>query len=293
MSSEQSKAFLDSATQALQGGQFSQALELVEQAIALTPEDSEAFVLKGIAHSQLQQADEATEAFRHAIMLAPVSVKAYYNLAVHYFAIGQKAAAVEMAHEAVRLDPQHVGAKDLLNRVEAETRPGHPAAPDPSVHDPLAAPPEGTAGPQQPGQPAGPYQAAPQTFYRQGYESKNVHSIAFIENMGKSWDTVGYAIGAVSTVLGVTSLVQQFQFYSSHNWDFVAAQQALQAQGPVYGNMLLFLLGMFTLLMSILWMIMDITDRRGNWLWFLPYVLCCCCGLQGPVMMIYIWKGRD
>lgn len=338
MSQEQAKAFIDSATQALQGGQFAQALEFAQQAITMNPESSEAFVLKGIAHSQLQQPNEATEALRHAIMLSPYNVKAYYNLAVHYFGMGEMGPAEDMAREAIRSDPKHVGAKDLLARIAAATAPKQPEAPKEQGvgHDPLAAQPPASGQPeglqppvQQPmpppssgptpptlqppgGQPQPPYQQpqAPhqppqgpyspppgQPYYRPGYENQQVHSVAFIENMGKNWTTVGYGIGFVASAFWVFGLVQYINYWNQSGGDIQRWAEVLQSEsqkgGP--GQMLLSLLSLFTLLLSLIWFIMDLTDRRGNWLWLLPYVVCCCCGMggYGPLQLIYIWKGRE
>src|ERR1019366_2120293 len=63
MANEQAKAFVDQATQSLQNSQFQQALELVDQAIAIEPGASDSHVLRGICLSQLGQPDAATEAF--------------------------------------------------------------------------------------------------------------------------------------------------------------------------------------------------------------------------------------
>ncbi|MBI5707675.1 MAG: hypothetical protein HZC36_11890 [Armatimonadetes bacterium] len=318
MSDEQSKAFLDSATQALHNGEFAKALEFVQQAIAVQPESTDSYVLKGVAHSQLQQADEATEAFRHAIMLSPYNVKAYYNLAVHYNSLGQKVLAAEMAKEAVRIDPKHVGAKDLLGRIENEIKPPettvpHTGSSEPPAEQPMA-PPPGTTGPdpvpapgpqpfsqqgpapgpyQQPGQPPQPGQP----YYRPGYENRSVHSIGFVENMGGAWTTVGYAIGGIASLFWVIGLGRLATMWSQSGGDFqklaeLNQQQAFATGAP--GELLLQLVSLFVLLVSLVWMIMDIADRRGNWLWLLPFVICCCCtGAYGPMLLIYVWKGRD
>ena len=154
-----------------------------------------------------------------------------------------------------------------------------------------------------PSQQQGPYQAPPgqfqqppgQPYYRPGYENKGVHSIAFIENMGKSWTTVGYAIGGVSTVFWFLELFQMINQWQQSGGDL---QKWLELQqqfgGGGQGALLLQLISLFMGLISLIWVIMDISDRRGNWLWLLPFVICCCCtGAYGPLLLIYVWKGRD
>lgn len=120
MANEQAKAFVDQATQSLQNSQFQQALDLIDQAIAIDPGISDAHVLRGICLSQLGQPDAATEAFRKAIMISPYNSKAYYNLAVHYNGLGNKKEACELAREAVGVDPRNGSAKQLLLQLEAE-----------------------------------------------------------------------------------------------------------------------------------------------------------------------------
>lgn len=304
MSDEQAKQFLEQATQSLQSGQYQQALELIDQAIALKEDDSEAHVLRGIALSQLAQPDQATEAFRRAISLSPYNVKAYFNLAVHYFSLGQKAEALEMAREAVRIDAKHSGARDLIARIEGETQAANafqaPQTPDPSrIGDPLATPTE-TPGAQPPG-PAGPYQSAPPPtgYHRPGYETSGEHSLQFIANMGKNWDTIGWVLIGIGILIDIFAVVQLASM-----WDQVMAAmqnpaQAREFQEQMYAsNFLGTIMQIFSYLATIgglVWMILELSDRRGNWLWLLPYFLVCCCtcGMLQPVVMgIYILTGR-
>jgi len=53
------------------------------------------------------------------------------------------------------------------------------------------------------------------------------------------------------------------------------------------------LLGILIRLGSLVWMILELSDRRGNWLWLLPYLLCCCCGFDWLILAIYMLAGRQ
>lgn len=321
MSLEQAKQFVEQAVQSLQSGQFQQALDLLDQAIALNPSDSETQVLRGIALSQLAQPEAATDAFRKAIMISPYNVKAYYNLAVHNFSQGDKVGAEQMAREAVRIDPKHAGAKDLLARIAAERAPQtniQPSAPPgTSGPDPLApsqpAPPSMGDSPEQPSTPRevpsgmnpptmSPPPTSPygtpgnQPYYRPGYQEPS-NSISFIANMGKKWDQVGVAVALFSFVVSIVSFVRSFGQISEMFSNPAAMQAAQNATNPFAmtspADSALSMISLFLTLFCFVWMILDITNRRGNWLWLLPFILCCCCGLHGPIMLIYIWKGRD
>lgn len=337
MSEEQVKQFIDQATQSLQGGNFEEALNLVEQAIALDERASEAHVLKGIALSQLSRPDDATAAFRNAIMHGPYNAKAYFNLAVHYYALGQEVQAEEMAREAVRIDPKHGGARELVSRIESGRKPqsgvgvGQGSTPYPG--DPLSdpnLPPPGTSGPlpgqpmtpqapsggpqqpvspEQPSAPQQPYGAAPQQpygapqqpygaaptpqgYYRPGYESAGVHSLRFVENMGKTWDTIGIVLGVAMLAMFIVSLFMSMGMVT----EMMRNPQSFQNNPNLFtggGNIVLSILYYPIMLGSWVWLIMDIVDRKSNWLWVLPYFICCCCSLQGVVQLIYIFKGRN
>lgn len=310
MSEEQAKQFLEQATQSLQSGQFQQALDLAEQSITMKETD-EAFILKGISLSQLGRPDEATQALRRAITLGAYNPKAYYNLAVHYYAQGQKNEALEMAREAVRIDSKHAGARDLVTRIEAESMPAQTVQ-APRIDEPV--PPAGQAtppgqgappmtGPVQPGPSApggglnAPYQSPPPPggYYRPGYETSGVHSLQFVANMGKTWDAIAWVLVAVSACVFVVSLIMFLPMYTEmfRNPESMQRMSQMGGFGGGAASIVLQLCSWAAMLGSLVWMILELSDRRGNWLWLLPYILCCCCGFHWVVLGIYLLTGRQ
>lgn len=319
MASEQAQSFIDQATQSIQNSDFKGALEFIEQAIALEPSSSDAYVIKGVALSQTSEADAAVEAFRQAIMLSPYNPKAYFNFGVHYFSIGNKVGAEEMAREAVRIDPRHTGARDLLLRIESERAPEKPISsaiegPSPyspsrgeapqsgqpfdQPHRPVSPTPTGSSPHESSPYGTSPYGTSPEgAYYRPGYESSStVHSLSFVENLGSSWTTLGYILGAIATAIALFSwgkaLIVDFPMMMDNMEAFVQ-----QSQGGIFGGspgqMALSMISMLFQLVSLIWIILELTDRRGPWLWMLPFVICCCCSLQGPILLVYLWKGRS
>ncbi|MCO5295327.1 MAG: tetratricopeptide repeat protein [Fimbriimonadaceae bacterium] len=282
MSQEQAKAFIEQATQSIQSGQFAQALELADQAIALTPDDSEAQILRGIALSQTQRPDEATEAFRKAISLSPYNAKAYFNLAVHLYGTGQKVEALEMAREAASIDVKHAGARELAARIEAETM-------APSTEQTMAHsdPPPGSIGAAGPG----PEAPRPAAYPRPEYQP--VHSVALVEKMGSNWGTVGWILILISLVIfvGLTAYMVPLFMQAGNPQNFQEAMKQAQANQPAWVQ-LVGLFGWLNRALLLGWMIMDIMDRRANWLWLVPMVPCCCCGLEWLAPTIYRLAGR-
>jgi tetratricopeptide (TPR) repeat protein len=304
VSEDQVKQFIEQATQSLQSGQFQSALEFVDQAIALNPNDSESHVLRGISLSQLNRPDEATDAFRAAILHGPYNPKAYYNLAVHYYSLGQKVQAEEMAKETIRIDPRHTGGRELLAKIEGERAPSTvhgTAAANPFPGDPLAPQPtEAPGGTQEANRPygggaptSGPYSQPPQAtgYYRGGYDNSNVNSIQFVANMGKNWDTIGWVLAGVSTVLYILAWViagqQMMQMFQNPQ-----AAQDMNMMGTG-AQLVLNIISFLVNISAMVWMIMELANRRGNWLWLVPFILCCCCSLPGIPMAIYMAAGRQ
>lgn len=267
--SEQAAEFVRQATEALQGGDAARALELATQALASDPGNSEALVLKGIALAQTGQPAAATEAFRGAIAADPSNPKAYYNLATHYYQQGEKNQALAMAQEALRADPGHAAARELVSLIEGEQAP--PTA---------AAPPETPYGT--------PY-SAPE--YRQGYDQP-AHAIQFVGNLGPKWLNLGWGLVAASAAVFVISWIMVGPQVMEQIQAAMKDPQAAQAMRNNVGNLGLSIVSWIIQIGTLVWMVLDIADRRGNWLWILPFAICCCCGMQWLVMPIYFLNGR-
>lgn len=271
--SEQANQFLQQATQALNDGQYMQALELADQAIAASPTFADAHVLKGIALAQTGQPDAATASFRQAISLDPANAKAYYNLATHQYQMGQKQEALAMAREALRIDQSHVAARDLVARIEQET-----AAPA-WAPAPPSAPPTGAPGP------------APQPMtYRPGYESRQTGTIAFVENMGSTWTAIGWILAAITILMTFYSIYIVWDMFSvvfaNPQADPNKAMESWQAkQGAMF--MVMQIVSTLSWLAIIVWGVLDIANRRGNWLWLIAFICCQTIGLP-----VYLVAGR-
>jgi tetratricopeptide (TPR) repeat protein len=282
MSNEQAQSFLDQAKEAIQAGQFAAALPLADQCLALDPSNSEAYSVRGVALSQTNQPEEAVAAFRSAIELQPTAVKPHFNLAVHLYGLGRKEEALGEAQAALGIEPGHAGARDLVVRIQQEM--GTPGA---SVMPPME------SGGLTAGTPTDPNASA--DYYRPGYENPatKVHSVALVEKMGSSWVYLGWAfciIGIIVLILTIPQQVHMIQVAMSQ--DKEAMRQA-QMASMNSGRIIIGLLSYLNIGLALVWMIMDIMDRRGNFVWLAPWVIACCClGLYPVVQGIYILTGR-
>jgi hypothetical protein len=113
--------------------------------------------------------------------------------------------------------------------------------------------------------------------------------------MGSTWTTIGWIVVAVGIIITVISWSMQFGQISQMLSD-PAAFQRQQSANPFAdltgGRMVLSIFSLIVSAGSLTWFIVDIVDRRTSWVWIVPYVLCCCCGLQPAVMAIYMLAGR-
>lgn len=289
---EDAPQMIEQATQAVQSARYEDALALLDRALASDPDSSEICVLRGVSLSRLGRTDEATQAFETAISLAPHAARSYYNFAVHLYPI-DKVRALEMAREAVRLQRDHGAAADLVARLERETGALHEPPPistpfsSPAGDQPQV-PPESAPG----GESA--FSAPPTAgYYRGSYQDAEqpLHSIRFIEKMGFGWDIVGWLLtlleagSFVYSILEVPKIWAQVSNGMNPNNPFGSGQQVLG--NPVLTSITLLITGLI-----MLWLILDISDRRGNWTWLVPFFLACCCGTHWIVTAIYLFSGR-
>ncbi len=270
--SEQSRSFTQQATQALQDGNFTAALEFADQALALDPNDDDAFVLKGIALAQSNQPDAATQAFRGAISANPQNSKAYYNLATHLYQLNQRAEAMAMAQEALRLEPSHAAARELMTLLEQEQG--------------------GSA--QRPEGPAATTQQVQSPYVRPGYDQAAPGAVAFVDKMGKTWTTIGWVLSLLSLGLFIWAMsttvpIMMEAFQNPENAKNLS--EKMQASlGPMY--YVLSILGWVVRVGSVGWSVMDLVNRRGNYVWLVGLIPCSCCGFEWLILPIYLLTGR-
>ncbi len=98
------------------------AVEEVEQAMKVSPEDSRALVSLGAIRLRSGDAAQAEAAFRQAIALDPNSVDAQLALANFLFTAGRTDEAEQTIKRALSIDPQHVLANRMLAMLYMATK---------------------------------------------------------------------------------------------------------------------------------------------------------------------------
>ena len=82
------------------------AVEYLNNAIKLKPEDALAYNNRGAAYAELGQYQRAIEDYNEAIRLKPEDALAYNNRGIAYSELGQYQRAIEDYNKAIRLKPE-------------------------------------------------------------------------------------------------------------------------------------------------------------------------------------------
>jgi tetratricopeptide (TPR) repeat protein len=275
--SQDAQSLFVQAQSALQSGQFEAALNAIDQAIALDPR-TDYHVVRGVSLAQLGRANEAASAFQSAIAADPSNAKAFYNFATHMYQQGRKQEALAYAKQAVAKDPAHQSAADLVRLIESES----------------AAPPV-AATPPAPGAPYG----TPPTFAQYPREQppglSNQSSVPFVRDLGPKWTAIGWGLsfGMLAMFLYMIAVFGPManEFMAAFSGGEAAMQAAVEKMQTAVPGWYSPVSWLFTI-GSIVWSILDIIDKRSNYLWLLPLILCTCCGLTFMVMPLYLLLGR-
>lgn len=105
---------------ALQVGQFPQAVEQIQRAIALNPNAAAFHNNLGTALQRMGRFPEAVASHQQALRLQPDFVDAHYNLGTILMNCGRLAEAVPSLQRAINLKPDHVEAHNNLGNVFRE-----------------------------------------------------------------------------------------------------------------------------------------------------------------------------
>ncbi|HNY50474.1 MAG TPA: tetratricopeptide repeat protein [Smithella sp.] len=91
-------------------GQYQPAIKDYSQAIRLKPDYAEAFYNRGTIYNELAQYEQAISDFNQAIDLQPTDAEAYHNRGFAYDKLSQFEQAIENYNQAIRLKPDYASA---------------------------------------------------------------------------------------------------------------------------------------------------------------------------------------
>ncbi len=113
-------------------GQFDQAIEDFDRAVALDPFDHEAYTNRGMLYGKLGQFEKAIEDFEKAIALNPAHPEAHNNLGIAFAKVGLVDKAFEQFNKTILIDQNQSMA--YYNRGLLYSRTGDPEHAVPDYH---------------------------------------------------------------------------------------------------------------------------------------------------------------
>ncbi len=90
----------------LQLGEYQQAVDYYNKAIAINPTDTDAYNNRGIAYRNLGKYQEAIQDYTKAITINPQSANTYNNRGVVYYNLKEYQKAIEDFNQAIVINPQ-------------------------------------------------------------------------------------------------------------------------------------------------------------------------------------------
>jgi tetratricopeptide (TPR) repeat protein len=100
----------------LKAGKISEAIEKLQQALALDPEDGQIHCYLGAAYNAMPDKLHAIHHFEECVRLEE-SPKAYYNLGLVYESVHRVDEAVRQYRMALELDPNYTKAREALEKL--------------------------------------------------------------------------------------------------------------------------------------------------------------------------------
>lgn len=250
---------LSLAIEALQADDLPRARLGCEEAIRQDSQYAEAFSVYGVVLAEQQDKEAALAAFHQAVLLAPTTARYSYNLAAHQYVLQDFRASFQSVNEALKDDPTFAPAVQLNNWIESQIYGEKIDFVLPKVT---------------------------RVFGEQS--TQRVHGLSFMSGMERPWRIAGWCFVVLSLLAGICFYVfQPFPEPSTTGGklDFGVTNTA--------GAMVtVFLLAVSGVLSSV-WMLIDIVDRKVRLIWMIPSVACCSCGLHAVPQALYMWMQKD
>ncbi len=113
----------DLGLQALQSGDFNQAITHLKNATNENSQDYEAHLYLGVAYGQAGRHNDSVSTLTQAVILQPANAQARFNLGLAMEQAGYPVQATEALQQALLLQPDYAKAQEALNRINGASAP--------------------------------------------------------------------------------------------------------------------------------------------------------------------------
>ena len=120
-------------------------------------------------------------------------------------------------------------------------------------------------------------------------EPERIHLVSFLEGYDATWSRLGWVLVGVGIVATVLLII-----HPPLTGATPGAKDPMKSIMPKTDGASIAQLGLWLALslLSLLYSLVDILDRRARFAWLIPQMMCGLCGIPWMPMLVYFWIGR-
>jgi len=274
----------------IQEEDYSSALDRANEVIAAEGHRSDGHVLRGIALANLNRRDDATQAFRRALAIAPLNSKALYNYALHLYESGDLVQAESVIGTLLESQPNHASGLDLRAVIRSER-----TEPDPAPVETEVAPVPEIAPVELDRQDSAFAHGLPVAPTAIGYvrpsASDDQPRLSYIESAQPWWDRGAWAVAVASMGLTAPRIASLVHMFSETGGKI--SRDAFMTAFWAGGNPILGWIRFLVMAGTIVWMAMEVMNRRKQPSWLVAATIAGFLGMEWAVLAVYLLVGRN
>lgn len=249
------------AIESVQNDNLERGLRAADEAIQLDATYAEAHSARGVILAAKGESRAALASFKSAHKLARTAPRYSYNLAAQQYVLKDFRAAYNAAREALKDDPKFEKAIRLQEWIDAQDYDQTVTFDIPKVTRVVDEKPVPGPG----------------------------HALPFMVGMEQPWRIAGWAFVAIGVLAAIMNIVFQPIMPPAENAKDQVMFNLAQTPGAMAAVFLMTISGVLTLM----WMMIDIVDRKARLIWMIPAVVLCTCGMHALPQALYMGMRKD
>lgn len=256
---------LRGTVEAISAQDYEKGLKLAAEASDIDPTSEEARVAKAVCLARLEKHKEAEKEYRTLVEMAPRNEHGHYNFSILLLKLGRWQESMLECEEALAISPNRSEnielRKKIIGTIPEKERQKY-AYKNKS---------KAGSGPQE----------------REKREPE--HTIKWIQKLEPTWTLIGWGLAVLSLVaFSILLIAHGHQFLSGITNG--AQKQVHIPRSPL--DPIDSVLGSVAFAGGIVFLFMDVADRRVTPIWLVPGLLFSCAGLGWVILPFYLVLGR-